>query len=276
MRYDYRKSYKKKKEEIVARHLKEEESINPSLDQDPNQDTDRFHTIEKDQTGVKEEGQDPQGIRDSQGQCHVQYLQEGVQKYVPKQNPLGIRDGQGHRHVQYLPRRHSKVRSKTRSPRNNRHSRSLSRSLHPRSHSKGRSKTRSPRNYTRSRSVSRSISPRRHLKLRSRTRSRTPIKHQKRSSRSSRSNLPYYDHRTPRDLLPIMHRDNAEMLNNPKHVSIPERRCSRSRSRPLGVPKYSLERLSKSRSRSQSRSTLPTLDRTPKKVWILVKIWIQV
>ena len=62
-----------------------------------------------------------------------------------------------------------------------------------------------------------------------------------------------------------MHRDNAEMLNNPKHVSVPERRRSRSRSRPLGVPKYSLERLSKSRSRSQSRSTLPTLDRTPKK-----------
>ena len=95
-------SHIKKKEEIVARHLKEEESINPSLDQDPDQDTDRFHTIEKDQTGVKEEGQDPQGIRDGQGQCHVQYLQEGVQKYVPKQNPLGIRDGQGHRHVQYL------------------------------------------------------------------------------------------------------------------------------------------------------------------------------
>ena len=69
-------------------------------------------------------------------------------------------------------------------------------------------------------------------------------------------------------MFPIMHHDNAErpkVLNNPKHVSVPERRRSRSRSRPLGVPKYSLERHSKSRSRSQSRSTLPTLDRTPKK-----------
>ena len=101
MRYDYRKSYKKK-EEIVARHLKEEESINPSLDQDPDQDTDRLHTIEKDQTGIKEEGQDPQGIRDSQGHGHIQYLQEGVQKYVPKQDPQGIIDVQGHCHIHYL------------------------------------------------------------------------------------------------------------------------------------------------------------------------------
>ena len=110
--------------------------------------------------------------------------------------------------------------------------------------------------------MSRSLSPS------SKTRSRTPIKHQKRSSRSSRSNLPYYDHRTPRELLPILDRDNAErpkVLNNPKHVSVPERRCSRLRSRPLGVPKYILERHSKSRSRSRSRSTLPTLDRIPKK-----------
>ena len=123
-------------------------------------------------------------------------------------------------------------------------------------------------NYRHSRSVSHSLSPRRRSKVRSKTRSRTPIKHQKRSSRSSRSNLPYYDHRTPRELLPIMHRDNAErpkVPNNPKHVSVPERRHSRSRSRPLGVPKYSLERHSKSRSRSRSRSTLPTFDRTPKK-----------
>ena len=101
MRYDYRKSYKKK-EEIVARHLKEEESINPSLDQDPDQDTDQLHTIEKDQTGIKEEGQDPQGIRDGQGHHHVQYLQEGIQKYVPKQDPQGIIDVQGHCHVHYI------------------------------------------------------------------------------------------------------------------------------------------------------------------------------
>ena len=102
MRYDfpYRKSYKKK-EEIVARHLKEEESINPSLDQDPDQDTDQLHTIEKDQSGVKE-GQDPQGLRDGQGHHHVQYLQEGVQKYVLKQDPQGIIDIQGYCHVQYL------------------------------------------------------------------------------------------------------------------------------------------------------------------------------
>ena len=32
-------SHTKKEEEIVARHLKEEESINPSLDQDLDQDT---------------------------------------------------------------------------------------------------------------------------------------------------------------------------------------------------------------------------------------------
>ena len=107
MRYDflYRKSYKKK-EEIVARHLKEEESINPSLDQDPDQDIDRLHTIEKDQTGVKEEGQDPQGIRDGQGHHLIQYLQEGIQKYILKQDPQGIIDIQGHCHVhchvQYL------------------------------------------------------------------------------------------------------------------------------------------------------------------------------
>ena len=59
-----------------------------------------------------------------------------------------------------------------------------------------------------------------------------------------------------------MHRDNAEWpktLNNPKHLSVPARRHSRLRSRPPCVPKYSLERHSKSRSRSQSRS------RTPKK-----------
>ena len=91
-----------KKEEIVARHLKEEESINPSLDQYPDRDTVRLHTIEKDQTGIKEEGQDPQGISDEQGHHHVQYLQEGIQKYVPKQDPQGIIDIQGHCHVQYL------------------------------------------------------------------------------------------------------------------------------------------------------------------------------
>ena len=192
MRYDfpYRKSYKKK-EEIVACHLKEEESINPSLDQDPDQDTDQLHTIEKDQSGIKE-GQDPKGLRDGQGHCHVQYL----------------------------PRRHSKVRSKTRSPRNNRCSRSLSHSISPRRHSK--------------------------------TRSRTPIKHQKRRSQSpspsqkctkvkgganrhskSRSNSPYHDHRTPRERFPMDH-DNAEwtkMLNKPKHLSVLERRHSKSRSR---------------------------------------------
>ena len=75
-----------KKEEIVACHLKEE-SINPSLDQDLDQYTDRLHTIEKDQTGIKEEGQDHQGIRDGQCHRHVQYLQEGIQKYIPKQDP---------------------------------------------------------------------------------------------------------------------------------------------------------------------------------------------
>ena len=69
-----------KKEEIVAHHLKEEKSINSSLDQDPDQDTDWLHTIEKDQTGIKEEGQDPQGIRDCHVHCHVQYLQDGIPK----------------------------------------------------------------------------------------------------------------------------------------------------------------------------------------------------
>ena len=71
-----------KKEEIAVHHLKEEEHINPSLDQDPDQDTDQLHTLEKDQTGIKEEGQDTQGIIDVQGHCHVhshvQYLQEGI------------------------------------------------------------------------------------------------------------------------------------------------------------------------------------------------------
>ena len=66
----------------------------------------RLHTIEKDQTGIKEEGQNPQGIRDGQSHCHFQYLQEFVQKYVPKQDPQGIIDAQGHCHihchVQYL------------------------------------------------------------------------------------------------------------------------------------------------------------------------------
>ena len=80
----YIKSHTKKIEEIVALHLKEEKSINPSLDQDPDQDTNRLHTIEKDQTGIKEEGPDPQRIRDGQGHrhihCHVQYLQDGVPK----------------------------------------------------------------------------------------------------------------------------------------------------------------------------------------------------
>ena len=59
-------SHTKKEEEIVARHLKEEESINPSLDQDLDQDTDRLHTIDK---GVKEgirDRQDPQGNIDVQ------------------------------------------------------------------------------------------------------------------------------------------------------------------------------------------------------------------
>ena len=54
-------SHTKKEEEIVACHLKEEESINPSLDQDPSQDTDWLHTIEKKKVG----------IRDGQGHCHV-------------------------------------------------------------------------------------------------------------------------------------------------------------------------------------------------------------
>ena len=66
----------------------------------------------------------------------------------------------------------------------------------------------------------------------------------------SRLNSPYHDHRTPRERFRIMHRDNAEwpkMLNNPKHLSIPARRHSRSRLQPLCAPKYSLERHSKSR-----------------------------
>ena len=80
-------SHTKKEEEIVARHLKEEESINPSLDQDLDQDTDRLHTIDK---GVKEgirDRQDPQGNIDVQDHCHVHFLQEGI--YVPKQDPQG-------------------------------------------------------------------------------------------------------------------------------------------------------------------------------------------
>ena len=78
-------SHTKKEEEIVARHLKEEESINPSLDQDLDQDTDRLHTIDK---GIKEgirDRQDPQGNIDVQDHCHVHFLQEGI--YVPKQDP---------------------------------------------------------------------------------------------------------------------------------------------------------------------------------------------
>ena len=74
-------SHTKKEEEIVARHLKEEESINPSLDQD----TDRLLTIYK---GVKEgirDRQDPQGNINVQDHCHVHFLQEGI--YVPKQDP---------------------------------------------------------------------------------------------------------------------------------------------------------------------------------------------
>ena len=94
-------SHTKKREEIVAHHLKEEESINPSLDQDLDQDPNRLHTIEKDQSGIKE-GQDLQGLRDRQGHCHIQYLQECIQKYVLKQDPQGIIDVQGHCHIQYL------------------------------------------------------------------------------------------------------------------------------------------------------------------------------
>ena len=93
-------SHTKKEEEIVARHLKEEESINPSLDQDLDQDTDRLHTIDK---GVKEgirDRQDPQGNIDVQHHCHVHYLQEGI--YVPKQDRQGNIDVQCHRHVHYL------------------------------------------------------------------------------------------------------------------------------------------------------------------------------
>ena len=50
-----------------------------------------------------------------------------------------------------------------------------------------------------------------------------------------------------------------------KHLSVQGRRHSRSRSRSICVPKYSLGRHSKSRSRSRSRYTLPTGYRTPKK-----------
>ena len=50
-----------------------------------------------------------------------------------------------------------------------------------------------------------------------------------------------------------------------KHLSVQARRHSRSRSWPIYVPKYSLGRDSKSRSRSRSRYTLPTGYRTPKK-----------
>ena len=42
-------SQRKIGEEIVARHLKEEEKINRSLDHDLDQETDQFHTIEKNQ-----------------------------------------------------------------------------------------------------------------------------------------------------------------------------------------------------------------------------------
>ena len=50
-----------------------------------------------------------------------------------------------------------------------------------------------------------------------------------------------------------------------KHLSVQGRRHSRSRSWSICVPKYSLGRHSKSRSRSRSRYTLPTGYRTPKK-----------
>ena len=93
-------SHTKEEEEIVARHLKEEESINPSLDQDLDQDTDRLHTIDK---GVKEgirDRQDPQGNIDVQDHCHIHFLQEGI--YVPKQDPQGNIDVQDHCHVHYL------------------------------------------------------------------------------------------------------------------------------------------------------------------------------
>ena len=92
-------SYTKKEEEIVAHHLKEE-SINPSLDQDLDQDTDRLHTIDK---GVKEgirDRQDPQGNIDVQHHCHIHYLQEAI--YIPKQDRQGNIDVQHHCHVHYL------------------------------------------------------------------------------------------------------------------------------------------------------------------------------
>ena len=80
-------SHTKKEEEIVARHLKEEESINPSLDQDLDQDTDRLHTIDK---GVKEgirDRQDPQGNIDVQHHCHIHYPKKAFtfQNKIPKE-----------------------------------------------------------------------------------------------------------------------------------------------------------------------------------------------
>ena len=72
---------------IESHTKKEEESINPSLDQDLDQDTDRLHTIDK---GVKEgirDRQDSQGNIDVQDYCHVHFLQEGV--YISKQDPQG-------------------------------------------------------------------------------------------------------------------------------------------------------------------------------------------
>ena len=53
------KSQKKIGEEIVARHLKEEEKINLSLDHDLDQETDLYRTIEKNQRKIKEKDQDP-------------------------------------------------------------------------------------------------------------------------------------------------------------------------------------------------------------------------
>ena len=50
---------KKIGEEIVARHLKEEEKINLSLDHDLDQETDLYRTIEKNQRKFKEKDQDP-------------------------------------------------------------------------------------------------------------------------------------------------------------------------------------------------------------------------
>ena len=57
---------------------------------------------------------------------------------------------------------------------------------------------------------------------------------------------PYHNHRTPREMFPITHCDNAETpktLNNPKNLSVPAKRHSRLRS--------------KSRSRSQSTPKTP-------------------